>query len=198
MVELPVLIDVPASVHAAYNSQNAEKAIKTREDLKRYQKILEATRPDLIIECGTWGGASALWFSRFTQVVTIDIVPRVDEKTLRKPGILWIIGSSTDPAIVSAVTKMAEGRRVMVILDSDHRAEHVRAEMAAYGPLVAPGCYMVVEDGIVRWMDSENYPGPLDAIEDFLPGNPDWVRDEETEQMFSISMHPAGWLRRRI
>ena len=38
------------------------------------------------------------------------------------------------------------GERVMVMLDSDHRAKHVLAELEAYSPLITPGNYLIVED----------------------------------------------------
>ena len=37
----------------------------------------------------------------------------------------------------------------MVILDSDHSADHVFEELEAWAPLVTPGCYLVAEDGFV-------------------------------------------------
>ena len=197
MVELPVLINVPASVRAAYSQQRAEGAIKTAEDLARYRQIIMETNPDLIIECGTWAGGSAVWFSQFAEVLTIDIAPNVSDEIRATPGITWLTGSSTDPDIVAVARMWTHGTRTMVVLDSDHRAEHVRAEIAAYGDMVSQGCYMVVEDGIVRWMNGENYDGPLNAIEEFLYENVDWERDVHTEQLFPVSMHPAGWLRRR-
>jgi cephalosporin hydroxylase len=48
----------------------------------------------------------------------------------------------------------------MLLADGNHAAEHVFQELLLYGPMVAPGCYFVVEDGIVDVMDWPQYqPG---------------------------------------
>jgi cephalosporin hydroxylase len=38
---------------------------------------------------------------------------------------------------------------IMVILDRDHREEHVFQEMELYGPLVTTGSFMLVQDGVI-------------------------------------------------
>ena len=132
-------------------------------------------------------------------VISIDVDHSgVQEDVRDDRGILLITGDSTDPAVVARANRAAgPGRRTMVVLDSDHSAAHVGAEIALYGPMVTPGCYLVVEDGIVRWMAAQPYAGsPLDAIEDLLVGSPDWERDRVIETLHPVSMHPAGWWRR--
>ena len=54
-----------------------------------------------------------------------------------------MLGSSTDPAIVAEIAKRVKGKRVVVILDSNHATEHVRAELDLYAPFVGVGSYMV-------------------------------------------------------
>ena len=190
---LDLALDLAACLEAT-GRQNAEGAIKVWEDLDRYRALVEATRPDVIVECGTYEGGSARWFrSLGPDVVTVDIEP----VTTDDPATTVVTGSSTDPAVAGMVQGLTEGRRTMVVLDSDHSAAHVAAEIAAYGPMVSPGCYLVVEDGIVRWMSNHPWTGsPLDAIEELLVDSPDWQRDEVTEAMHPVSMHPAGWWRR--
>ena len=187
---IPVL-DVTASLEAT-GRQHAEGAIKVEEDLDRYRAVIALTTPEVIVECGTHAGGSARWFRALgPDVITIDVEPvALDDITV-------ITGSSIDPLVVAQVKALTEGRRTMVVLDSDHSAAHVAAEIAAYGPMVSAGCYLVVEDGIVRWMSNHPWTGsPLDAIEELLVDSPDWQRDEVTEAMHPVSMHPAGWWRR--
>lgn len=196
--------DVDQSLLACHR-QTAAGCIKITEDLDRYARIIAATKPEVIVECGTFDGHSAAWFhQQGPEVVTIDIAPNTGLPYTRDHGpaddvadvteITWITcKSSTDPATVDVVRDLVGARRTMVVLDSDHSAAHVAAEIDAYGPLVTPGCYLVVEDGILRWLPSSYVGNPLDAIEARLLADPRWIRDEETEAMFPVTMHPAGW-----
>src|SRR6266511_1786222 len=165
------LVDIEASLDACAR-QNAGGAVKVAADLARYEHIIAATRPEVIVECGTWMGGSARWF-------------------LTQPG----VADSAAPSVAARVRALVNGRRCMVSLDSDHCAAHVAREIELYGPLVTPGCHLVVEDGIARWMSAEHHANgsPLDAIEALLMDNPAWRRDEHTEAMFPVSMSPAGW-----
>lgn len=200
MGELPVLVDIDASIASA-GRQTAEGARKTTEDLDRYRQVIAATRPEVIVECGSGRGASGVWFAdQGPAVVSVDVRNRVRSRWREKAAgrVWWLVGSTTDPMIVARVQKLVGDNRCMVVLDSDHSAAHVAAEILLYGPLVTPGCHLVVEDGIIRWLTIPKFVGsPLDAIEQHLPGNPDWQRDEAIETLHPATMYVAGWWRRR-
>jgi cephalosporin hydroxylase len=87
----------------------------------------------------------------------------------------------------------------MVILDSDHTQEHVRHELECYAPLVTPGSYCLVQDGVIDTLPVFNAgrPGPLPAIEEFLATTDEFELDAERSERFLITHHPKGWLRRR-
>jgi cephalosporin hydroxylase len=103
---------------------------------------------------------------------------------------------------------LIDGRRTMVSLDSEHATPHVLAEIALYGPLVTPGCYLVVEDGIFDLIEPERAHlggaripaegGPLRAIAATLAqDSAEWKRDTAIEKMSARSYHPAGfWLKK--
>jgi len=186
------LIDVEASL-AATARQNAGGAVKVAEDLERYEAVIAASKPEVVVECGTWLGGSAIWFAKQgVDVITIDIEPRPREDA-GPSSITWMVGDSCHPDMAAMVAGMVGNRRTMVVLDSAHDAAHVRREIELYGPLVTPGCHLVVEDGIARWMNEAYAGSPLDAIEELLMGSPDWVRDVGIETLHPVSMHPAGW-----
>lgn len=200
------MIDIKASL-AAYTRQNAQGCVKTWEDLERYSTVIKKVQPDLIIETGTFSGKSALWFARTAgcRVVTIETTPYIDpeiEEAWREHDITLINESSVEPHTIDTVRDHAAGaERVLLSLDSYHSEQHVLTEMEAYGPLVTPGSYMVVEDGILRYMEPEDrhtYIGdPLDAIERYLKAHKEWEIDLEIEEIHPVSQFPSGWLLRR-
>jgi cephalosporin hydroxylase len=180
---------------------------KCEDDLDRYRELIDISQPDIVIETGTRYGGSALWFrDQGLQVISIDVAPAW-RKQPSHLGISFMRGSSLDPAMVSNVLPLIRGKRTMVSLDSDHSSPHVQAEMAMYGPLISPGCYMVVEDGCFDMWEPKKarvgghgipkFGGPLHAISTSgIQHNKQWWRDESLEGRTGISHSPAGWWRK--
>jgi len=177
-------------------------AFKTPLDLWVYQELLVEVQPALIVETGTALGGSAYFLATICdllgrgEVVTIDIEPRVDRPP--HPRVTYIVGSSTAPATVDAVSKLAAGKSpVMVFLDSDHSRDHVLAELRHYSELVTPGSYLVVEDTNVNGHPvlPDFGPGPMEALQDFLGERPDFAPDVAQEK-FLLTFNPRGYLRR--
>jgi cephalosporin hydroxylase len=177
------------------------QTLKCPLDLWLYQELLFRTRPDVVIETGTWRGGSALYlammFDQLNQgrVITVDI--NADDTRPRHPRITYVLGSSTDPGTVTAVHNLVDGARAMVILDSDHAAAHVYDEIVAYQPLVRAGDYLIVEDTNVNGHPTfpEFGPGPMEAVERFLAENSDFTVDRRCER-FLMTLNPGGYLRR--
>jgi len=204
--DLTVAIDLEKSFGAlARHEHDHDGMLKLQPDLDRYAQIIEATRPEVIVECGTRTGASARWFADHgLAVITVDIDHANLDMTAAPRDIFYLLGASTDPATIEQVRALTSGRRCMVSLDSDHSAPHVAAEIALYGPLVSPGCYLVVEDALFGYgHEIRKQHGmahldgtPLDAIVKCLVGNDDWSRDLAIERTDPVSSNPAGyWVR---
>ena len=183
----PVFRSQFLGVHTVQNPMDAWVAME----------LIYETRPDLIVEAGTYrGGSAALWAMVLDQVnpdgrvITIDIEDRRDEKAkaleITQRKVTFLLGSSTSPEIVSEVQKRAEGKRVLVILDSLHTADHVRDELAAYAPLVPVGGYVIVQDTPV---------GPIEGIRRFIAKDSRFVPDRSKER-FIIQNTISGYLRR--
>jgi len=177
------------------------QALKNPLDLWVYQEILFETRPQLIVETGTYRGGSALFLASMCdllgggEIVSIDIEP-LREDYPRHPRIAYLGGrSSTDPAVLDEVRGRARGRPTLVVLDSDHSQAHVEAELEAYAPIVPVGCYLIVEDSNIGQIRKDLMPGPAQAIETFLAGNDEFEVDREREK-FLITFNPSGYLRR--
>ena len=173
-------------------------------DLWTIQETIALVRPGLLIECGTNRGGSSLFFANLFdlmgngEVVTVDIKRLHD---LSHPRITYLIGSSTSREVLEVVRRRAAAcpGPVMVILDSDHSRDHVRRELELYAPLVTPGSYCLVQDGVIDTLSvyRAGRPGPLPAIEDFLRSSDAFELDAERCERFLITHHPKGWLRRK-
>jgi cephalosporin hydroxylase len=172
-------------------------------DLWTYQEILVETRPDLIVETGTYLGGSALYLASICdllghgRVLTVDISAPPGRPRHRR--ITYLRGSSVDPGIVDRVARRARrAKRVMVILDSNHSRDHVLRELEVYGPLVTLGCYLVVEDTNVNGHPvlPDHGPGPMEAVDEFLATTNEFEVDRSREKLL-LSFNPSGYLRRR-
>jgi cephalosporin hydroxylase len=177
-------------------------ALKCPFDLWVYQEILHDTRPDVILETGTARGGSALFLASMFdlmgagEVISIDIVRRPEWPT--HPRVTYVTGSSTSAPVLDEVRRRIAGKsRVMVILDSDHKKDHVLDELRAYAPLVSTGAYLIVEDTNIngRPVFPGFGPGPGEAVDEFLAATPAFVRDLERERFF-VTFNPGGYLRR--
>lgn len=181
------------------------KVLKCPMDLWVYQELIYRLNPDLIIETGTAHGGSAHYLASMLdligngRVITIDIVGT--EQFPHRPAhprIEYIQGSSTSPGVYSKVKKEAAQGTVMVILDSDHRMQHVYSELDLYGVLVTQGSYLIVEDTNVNGnpVCPEHGPGPMEALGAWLPDHTaDFEQDAFCER-FHLTFNPRGYLRR--
>jgi cephalosporin hydroxylase len=166
-----------------YTSWRGVYTAKCPTDLIVVADLIHEVRPDWIIETGTYAGGSALFYgdlcrlARHGHVVTID----VNKVTVDHPRVSCLHGDSL------TVELPPISGTVMVMLDSDHSAGHVYAELERFGPLVTPGSYLIVED---TWSG-----GPAEALDKWLPDHPEFEWDPWCER-FALTMYPGGWLRR--
>jgi cephalosporin hydroxylase len=171
------------------------------------QEIITETKPDFIVETGTFAGGSALlWATVLDQVnpkgrvLTIDVTD-VSQGARKLP--LWsrhcefLHGSSVAPEIVEQVKRKVGKRSAMVILDSLHTKEHVLNELRAYAPLVHPGGYVIVQDAVFNGHPVKGGwgEGPYEAIDAFLAENDAFVADRDREHLL-MTFNPHGFLRR--
>ena len=174
------------------------KLLKCPFDLWNYHEIIFEKTPNVIIECGTYNGGSALYMAHLFdlmgsgRVITVDIESKVHPQ---HPRITYVHGSSTDPEIVAKVKAMIKPEeKVMVILDSDHTTTHVTNELNAYADMVSNDQYLIVEDTFI--FNSETGESPRIAVENFFK---DPKRDKEfvidlARHKFQITLNPYGYL----
>jgi cephalosporin hydroxylase len=179
------------------------RVIKCPLDLWVYQEIIAELQPDLIIETGTMYGGSAYYLASILDIVghgevlTIDINHRGGRPQHER--ITYLTGSSTAEDVVVEARRRARGKAtVMVLLDSNHNADHVLDELRAYHTLVTTGSYLVVEDTNINGhpVEPDFGPGPMEALQTFLQENDDFEVDSAREK-FLVTFNPSGWLRRK-
>jgi len=171
-------------------------------DLWIYQEIIFNIKPDAIIECGTYGGGSALFLASICDLLSHGEIITIDIKSMegrpKHKRITYLLGSTTSQEILEKVQAFVKNKnRVMVILDSDHNKEHVLKELEIYSQFVSKNSYLIVEDTNINGhpVEPDFGPGPMEAVEEFLEGNKDFVIDTSKEK-FYMTFSPNGFLKR--
>jgi cephalosporin hydroxylase len=195
--------------------------IQLPEDMIRLQEVICAVQPDLIVETGVAHGGSLCFYASVCKAigkgrvigVDIEIRPhnrRAIESHCLAPYISLVEGDSVDPEVVSKVrVQIPPCGRVLVLLDSCHTKEHVRAELEAYSPMVAPSSYIVAMDGVMeqlagapRSCSDWRWNNPRQAAREFAAAHSDFEIVEPAflfnEGMVTerVTYWPGAFLRR--
>jgi cephalosporin hydroxylase len=189
--------------------------IQYPEDLIAFQEIVWRTKPDVILECGVARGGSLLfWCSmleltgKVPKVIGVDIA--IHEHTRRalaeskySDEIILIEGDSSRKETLSKVLdRIAPSEKVMVVLDSNHTEDHVLKELGLYASVVSEGCYLLVLDTVIEFLDRDADrpwgPGenPWTATQRFMESNNDFENDGQMESRLSFSAAPNGYWRK--
>lgn len=171
-------------------------------DLFVYQEILNEIKPDLIIETGTLFGGTTLFLAIMCEALQKGEILSIDIKDFgnlpKHKRVKYLFGSSVSEQIINQAKEIAKGKeKVLVILDSDHKKEHVLKELLLYSPLVSKDSYVIVEDSNVNGhpVYLEHGPGPMEAIQEFLKENQNFVVDRSREKHY-LTFSPNGYLKR--
>jgi cephalosporin hydroxylase len=176
------------------------KILKCPLDLWIYQEIIFKVHPDIIIETGTAQGGSALYLANLCDLLDHGIVITIDIENVggrpQHKRITYLEGDSTSDKIVKMVERtISKDSRVLIILDSDHKKDHVLKEMEIYSKFVTKNSYLIVEDTNIN-----NHPvnpnfgdGPMEAVEEFLKTDNSFIKDKCCEK-FYLTFNPGGYL----
>ncbi|MGU9852905.1 cephalosporin hydroxylase family protein [Pseudomonas koreensis] len=189
--------------------------IQLPQDMMAMQELIWRIKPDLVIECGIAHGGSIIYYASLLELqghgevlgIDRDIRAHNREAIESHPmikRISMIEGSSLDPAVVEQVRQAAAGKKVIVVLDSNHTHEHVLEELRLYAPLVSLDSYCVVMDTVVEDMPADAFPdrpwGPGDnpktAVWAYLKENADFEIDQHMQDKLLITVAADGYLRR--
>ena len=179
------------------------KVLKCPLDLFIYQEIIYETNPDIIIETGTGSGgtthflASICDFINHGKVISID-VENTNHKVIlpQHKRITYINGSSILEDTINQIKSLiTEKDRIMVILDSDHRKNHVLKELNIYSKFVTKENYIIVEDTNINHPMTTDFEGPMEALQEFLNINKNFSIDQ-SKHKFYLTFNPNGYLKK--
>lgn len=202
--------------------------IQLPEDLMRVQEVIWRLQPDVILETGVAHGGSLAFYATLCKAIGHGHVIGVEQP--RSPELDWtetimahplaelitiVKGDSVDPDTIERASNLVmPGESVLLLCDSAHSKAHVLAELEAYGPLVSPGSYAVVQDGHAMQLVAANHGprserdwswnNPLAAAHEFVARHAgEWRLDYPTPPFDEsvglgegVTHWTGGWLRR--
>jgi cephalosporin hydroxylase len=194
---------------------------KFPEDLRVYEHLLWAQRPDIVIEIGTQFGASALWFRDRLRmlagyglvadphVITVDIETERAQRQLDRADPNWrmdisvVTGDVCDARLPQRIAGMIPASaNCLVVEDSAHTYNTTLAAVEGFSRFVPEDGFMVVEDGYVD-IDTmrlrRDWPrGVLPALADWLAGPVGSAFEVRRDlELYGITCHLGGLLQRR-
>ncbi len=189
--------------------------IQYPQDMIAMQEILWRVQPDLLIETGVAHGGSLVFYASMMEligkgkVLGIDIDIRSHNRAAIEAHPMFkrielLQGSSIAPEVIAKVQSAAKGKRILVVLDSNHTHDHVRAELEAYASLVSVDSYCVVMDTAVEDAPDDAFPdrpwgkgnNPMTAVKSFIETHNHFEIDKKIDNKILVSVAPSGYLRR--
>jgi cephalosporin hydroxylase len=154
--------------------------VKNPFDWAIYPMLLWEARPRSIVEIGSNRGGSALWLAdtmrAFGMAAEVHSVDRNPVTGLAAPGVTFHHGDARrlddhlSPEFMRGLP-----RPLLVIDDSDHQKDTVLAVLHFFHQWLAPGEYIIIEDGIVTELGVADAfdGGPQAAVAAFMAQHPD-------------------------
>jgi cephalosporin hydroxylase len=184
-----------------YSTFLGVKAVKNPLDAWIYQEIIYETRPDAIVEIGTYAGGGTLYLAHLCDAVAHGAVISVDvdhsnvASSVRGHERIALIQGDACAAFRRVRDLVGFGDSVLVIDDSSHTYANTLNVLRTYSDLVQLGGYFIVEDtnghlGIA----SGPRPGPYEAVDAFIAESGRFQVDR-TREAFFITSNPKGFLR---
>lgn len=190
--------------------------IQFGDDMVMLQQLLWECKPDIFVETGIAHGGSLIYTASLFelmqndgQVIGIDVEIREHNRKAIEAHAMFkriqmIEGSSiADDTIAQLEKLLGEGKKICVMLDSNHSKEHVLTEMRLYSKYVSQGCYLIVQDGAQAWVSDIprgkaewRDDNPLAAIDIFMQENDEFEIDHKFTRL-GITQSPSGHLRKK-
>lgn len=177
--------------------------LKSPIDAWIYQEIVFQTRPDVIVEIGNFHGGHLLALAHLCdaighgRLIGVDLSHHLVPQCVRNHSRVTLIEGDACNSFAQVAALVGAAEQALVIEDSAHSFDNTLQVLRRYAPLVKPGGYFIVEDGICHHgLAVGPDPGPFEAIDAFLQERTDFESDRSRER-FLITWNPKGYLRRR-
>jgi len=194
--------------------------IQLPDDIINIQELIFKERPDYVVETGVAHGGSIIFYASLLKILNKGKVIGIEKefkkknldklkKNFLKKYFELIESDSTNKDLIRKLKRRLDGKKVIIILDSNHSYHHVFKELNLYSEIIKKGSYIIVTDGIIDVMKfaprrikyQKNY-GPLKAINEFLLENNKFKKIQpinlfnESKVFKNISHWPDGWLKK--
>jgi cephalosporin hydroxylase len=184
------------------------RILKFPEDLRTYERLIEDSKPEVIVELGVESGGSSIWFADRLdslcgggEIIGVDLdINQAKKQVVEDKRITLIQGDLNSPEIIEKVKKAVAGRKAMVIEDAAHTLECTGSALENYWNLVPIGGWFIVEDGIVDIEPLRQYEksprGVIAAIDGFMETEIGKKFTRLRLAPYGITANPGGWLQR--
>jgi cephalosporin hydroxylase len=215
-------LEESADANYSYNfSWLGRPIIQYPQDIVAMQELIWEVKPDLIIETGIAHGGSLIFSASMLtlleacgeiengEVLGIDIDIReynkkaIEEHPMSKKITMFEGSSISDEMVVKVHEFAKKGKKILVLLDSNHTHEHVLAELKAYASLTSIGSYCVVFDTLIEDMPKGFYDRTWDkgdnaktAVWEYLKTHPEFEINKSIQNKLLITVAPDGYLKR--
>lgn len=203
-------LNVPVKVVLEYMQQRFPSTTYFGIDIQKspldfwvYQEMFFELRPDVIVEIGNYAGGALLAYAHLLEhmghgrLIGVDVQHELVPPVVREHRRITLLTGDACAQFDNVRRLIHPGEKVLIIEDSSHTYENTLNVLRTYCRLVTPGSYFIVEDSNCHHgVDIGPFPGPYEAIADFLKDHPEFETDRSRESFF-ITWNPMGYLRRK-
>ena len=192
--------------------------IQFPSDLIVIQEIIYKYKPDFIVETGVAHGGTLLFYASILKlikknfsIIGIDVL--IKKKNRRKilssklsKYIKLFETSSDNLSTFKKIKKIIKGKKVLVILDSNHSHNHVLNELNLFAKIIKKNGYLIVMDTTTEFVNKKHINkdrnfgkgnNPYTAVNEFLKKNKNFKIDYYFENKSFITGCFNGFLKKK-